>query len=153
MKPETVEQPAATAKPFPWKCSKCKQREMRPARTDYTTEIHHDGRLHTVHVPDLQIIKCSSCGEWTYSDPGEAQLFHALRHLLGLLQPEEIRQSIKALNLTQRELAARLGVAEESVSRWINGAMIQSLAMDRLLRVYFASPEARAVLTDLNRSA
>ncbi len=34
-----------------------------------------------------------------------------------------------------QELAERLGVAPETISRWVNGALIQSRAMDNFLRV------------------
>jgi transcriptional regulator with XRE-family HTH domain len=43
-------------------------------------------------------------------------------------------------------LAERLGVAEETISRWETGALIQSRAMDNLLRVYFANADVRAAL-------
>src|SRR5262249_5932204 len=42
--------------------------------------------------------------------------------------------------------AERLGVAPETISRWVNGALIQSRAMDNLLRLFFALPEVRDVL-------
>ena len=48
--------------------------------------------------------------------------------------------------LHQTQLAERLGVAAETISRWENGALIQSRSMDNLLRVYFAIPEVRNVL-------
>jgi transcriptional regulator with XRE-family HTH domain len=63
-----------------------------------------------------------------------------------LLTPAQIRKGIEHLGLKQQEFAERLGVAPETISRWVNGALIQSRAMDNLLRVYFAIPEVRAVL-------
>jgi len=42
--------------------------------------------------------------------------------------------------------AGRVGVAPETMCRWLSGAMIQSRAMDNLMRVFFALPEARAAL-------
>lgn len=64
-----------------------------------------------------------------------------------LLTPEQIETAIQQLGLKQKELAARLGVAEETISRWINGSMLQTRAMDNLLRAYFALPQLRAALT------
>lgn len=64
-----------------------------------------------------------------------------------LLTPEQIETAIQQLGLRQKELAARLGVAEETISRWINGSMLQTRAMDNLLRAYFALPQLRAALT------
>jgi len=57
-----------------------------------------------------------------------------------------MRKGIGQLGLKQQALAERLGVAPETISRWVNGALIQSRAMDNLLRLYFALPEVRAVL-------
>jgi transcriptional regulator with XRE-family HTH domain len=71
----------------------------------------------------------------------------ALRKKLGLLHPEEIKTNRESLGLKQRELAEHLGTAEETISRWENGLMIQSRAMDKLLRLYFYLPEARQTLS------
>ena len=45
-----------------------------------------------------------------------------------------------------RELAEHLGVAVETISRWENGVLTQTRAMDRYLRLYFGVPAARAAL-------
>jgi len=57
-----------------------------------------------------------------------------------------MRQGIAKLGLKQQELAEQLGVAPETISRWVNGALIQSRAMDNLLRLYFDSKEVRSLL-------
>jgi len=49
--------------------------------------------------------------------------------------------------MQQKSLAAALGIAEATLSRWLNGGLIQSRAMDNLLRVYFGIPAVREVLT------
>lgn len=43
----------------------------------------------------------------------------------------------------------RLGVAAETVTRWLSGALIQSRAMDDFMRLYFGLPEVRAALEDV----
>ena len=58
----------------------------------------------------------------------------------------QIKEGRKALGLLQQELAERLGVAEATISRWETGTLIQSRAMDNLLRAYFALPQLRAAL-------
>ena len=68
-----------------------------------------------------------------------------------LLTPQQIREGREALGLQSKELAERLGVAKETLSRWETGMMIQSRAMDNLLRAYFAVPEVRAVLQGPNQ--
>ncbi len=44
-------------------------------------------------------------------------------------------------------MAQQMGVAVETISRWENGVLTQTRAMDRYLRVYFGVPAARAALT------
>ena len=43
-------------------------------------------------------------------------------------------------------MAEQLGVAVETISRWENGVLTRTRAMDRYLRVYFGVPAARAAL-------
>jgi putative zinc finger/helix-turn-helix YgiT family protein len=112
----------------------------------YTLEVTHDGRSYQVEVPELRAAKCTACGEAIFSNEADEQITAALRSLLRLLTPEQIRAGRKRFALSQNELAQRLGVAEETISRWETGALIQPRAMDNLLRLYFALPEARAAL-------
>jgi len=133
-------------KPFPWRCLKCLKRDVFPATVPYTAEVSHDGRLYKVQVPALEIPRCRSCGELVFTNRVDEQITAALRAQLRLLTPAQIRESRKALKLLQQELAERLGVAEATISRWETGMLIQSRAMDNLLRAYFALPELRAAL-------
>jgi len=113
---------------------------------DYTAKVKQDGVVHELYLPAVEIPRCQTCGE-TYSTTAvDEQISDALRSRLRLLTPAQIRQGIEKLSLKQQELAERLGVAAETISRWVNGALIQSRAMDNFLRVYFAVPEVRAVL-------
>lgn len=48
--------------------------------------------------------------------------------------------------MTQQELAEQLGIAKETILRWETGGMIQSRAMDNLLRLFFESDEVRKLL-------
>ena len=49
--------------------------------------------------------------------------------------------------MTQKKAAERLGIAEATLSRWLNETQIQSRAMDNLLRVFFAFPQVRSALS------
>ncbi len=131
-------------RPFPWRCFECKAKEVFPKATDYTTTRKHDGREYTIRVPDLAIPTCRKCGAQTFSVGDDDRIFAALRVQIGLLTPQEIRQR-RGL-LSQQELAEHLGVAKETISRWETGALIQSRAMDNLLRLYFESEEVRTLL-------
>jgi len=133
-------------KPFPWKCPECGRKEVRPVTIPHTSEIRHDGRLHVVELSALRVPRCESCGELVFDNDADEQIYRALREQLGLLSPERIRENRDALKLSQRQLAEQLGVAVETISRWENGLLIQTRAMDRYLRVYFGVPEVRAAL-------
>jgi putative zinc finger/helix-turn-helix YgiT family protein len=133
-------------RPFPWKCGRCRQREIYPIEEEYTIEIVHDGRSYTVTLPSLRRFRCRNCGEVVLDTEASRQIDQAFRRQVGLLPPEEIRQNRKKLGLTQEELAERLGVAEETLSYWENGWQIQQRSLDKLMRLYFELPAARQFL-------
>ena len=149
MKPDVTTRPETVSshdKPFPWRCPECGKKEVRPAHVAYTTEIKHDGRLYTVEIPELSVPRCDACGELVFDIRADEQIARALRNQLGLLSAERIRTNREELGLSQRQLAERLGVAVETISRWETGALTQSRAMDRYLRVFFGVPAVRVAL-------
>lgn len=134
------------SRPFPWPCSNCLTPTVVPTVVEYTAKVKHDGTVYELQFPALEIPRCQTCGE-TYSTTAvDEQISDALRSRLRLLTPAQIRKGIEQLGLKQQDLAERLGVAPETISRWVNGALIQSRAMDNFLRVYFAIPEVRVAL-------
>jgi putative zinc finger/helix-turn-helix YgiT family protein len=144
--PAPKAQRAAGERPFPWRCPKCLKKEVYLAHIPYTAEVAHDGRSYTIAIPELHVPRCRACGELVFGSSADDQIMDALRAHVRLLKPQQIRNSRKALGLSQQEMAERLGVAEATISRWETGGLIQSRAMDNLLRAYFALPELRAVL-------
>jgi len=134
-------------KRFPIRCMKCGQVEARPAVIPYTLEKNHDGRLYKLQIPDLCAIRCDKCGSVCFGNDADEQISAALRDRLGLLTPDQMRANLGELNLTQKEAAERLGVAAETISRWLTGAVIQSRAMDNLLRAFFGCNEVREHLS------
>lgn len=133
-------------KPLPWRCPRCGKKEVRPHTSSFSMEVRHDGQLHDVQLEAVDIPTCGSCGERVFSKAVDEAISNALRKKLRLLTPDQIRRCIAALGVSQKEVAARLGVAEATFSRWATGSVIQSRAMDNLLRLYFAIPEVRQVL-------
>jgi putative zinc finger/helix-turn-helix YgiT family protein len=138
--------PAGRHRPFPWRCVKCRAKEVFPLATDYTITCKHDGRAYTVRVPDLEIATCRKCGERLFTVGNDDRIVAALRVQVGLLTPQEILKGRHELDMTQQELAEQLGIAKETISRWETGGMIQSRAMDNLLRLFFESEEVRTLL-------
>ncbi len=115
-------------------------------RISYDAEVRHDGRLYTITIPDLDIPVCQACGNKVFTEKVDDQISAALRSELELLTPEKMREALGRISMTQKEAAERLGIAEATLSRWLNHAQIQSRAMDNLLRVFFAFPQVRTAL-------
>jgi putative zinc finger/helix-turn-helix YgiT family protein len=138
--------PVGRDRPFPWRCVECRAKEVFPHVTDYAGTVKHDGRSYTVRIPDLEIPTCRKCGEQLFTVGTDDRIIAALRAQVGLLTPEEILKRRSLLEITQQELAEQLGVAKETISRWETGGMIQSRAMDNLMRLFFGSEEVRALL-------
>jgi DNA-binding transcriptional regulator YiaG len=139
--------PAKKAKPFPWQCPRCLKVEVVPKTIEHTIEVKHDGTLYSITIPELVVPTCRACQERVFTSNVDEQISAALRDGLGLLTPDQIHTGMRTLGLAPGELAARLGVSADAVSRWADGALIQSRAMDNLMRVFFAIPAVRAVLT------
>ena len=138
--------PIGAERPFPWRCRRCGKNKVVLTTMSYDAEVRHDGRLHRFTVPNLRIPVCEACGEKVFTEKVDDQINAALRAHLQLLTPEEMRTALERLNMTQKEAAERLGIAEATLSRWLNETQIQSRAMDNLLRVFFAFPQVRTAL-------
>jgi putative zinc finger/helix-turn-helix YgiT family protein len=143
-KPE--KRPFGADRPFPWCCQHCGESQVVMSTTSYPAEVRHDGRLHTFTIPDLKLPICQACGERVFTEKVDSQIREALRSHLCLLSPDQIREALGRVNLSQKELSHRLGIAEATLSRWLNECQIQSRSMDNLLRVFFALPSVRTAL-------
>ena len=113
----------------------------------YDAEVRHDGRLYAFTVPDLLLPVCQACGNKVFTEKVDDQINAALRLTLHLLTPDEMRTALERVAMSQKEAAERLGIAEATLSRWLNETQIQSRAMDNLLRVFFAFPQVRSALS------
>ena len=143
---QTNKQPRDATQAFPWRCNQCGNRAVEMAIIEYAAEVRHDGRLHAFTMPNLQVPVCRACGEKVFTDDVDRQVNDALRLHLKFLTPAKIRNALDRLDLSQKELAGRLGIAEATISRWLSGTQVQSKSMDRLLRVFLAFPQVRTAL-------
>jgi putative zinc finger/helix-turn-helix YgiT family protein len=134
-------------RPFPWRCRHCGKQEVVMATTQYNAEVRHDGRLHIFTIPRLELPVCQACGQKVFTEQVDAQVNNALRAHLKLLTPDQIRDGIKRVRLSQKNFAARLGIAAATLSRWLNETQIQSRAMDNLVRAFLAFPQLRTALS------
>jgi putative zinc finger/helix-turn-helix YgiT family protein len=140
-----------TARPFPWPCPNCLTATVVPTVIEYTAKVKHDGIVHELHFPSLEVPRCRTCGETVITTAVDKRFNEALRSRLRLLTPIQIRTGTEELGLQQQELAQRLGIAGETITRWTDGTLIQSRAMDNLLRLFFALPQVRDVLRGANQ--
>lgn len=128
---------------YPIRCAECGKKQVMPAIVHHQVQKNHDGRIYDLDIKKLPVTRCQACGEIYFTIASDDAIVAALREKLGLLTPEQIHANIHTLGMQQKQFAERLGVAAETLSRWINGTMIQSRAMDNLLRAYFGSNEVR----------
>src|SRR5437868_6854463 len=98
---------------FPSKCAECRERAVYPDTLDtYAIEMDHDGRSYSVSVSNFEVAKCRNCGAIAYGADAARRLTDALRSVVGLLRPDEIRANREALALTQKDLARYLQISE-----------------------------------------
>ena len=142
-----VKSPKNAERPFPWRCRHCGKVEVRPTKTDYALDIRYDGRLVPIVARDIDIPTCQNCHQTVITLDVDDAVNSALCARLNLLTPDQIRDGIEKLGLSQKEVAERLGIAEATISRWVNKCVIQSRAMDNYLRVFFQFPDVRAALS------
>jgi putative zinc finger/helix-turn-helix YgiT family protein len=105
-----------------------------------------DFRGMELDVENLEESKCSNCGcKWTSKEQREhnnsiirasyAEMRDKLREKDGLLSGYDIAQIRQNFGLNQREAAALFGGGYNAFHKYESGEVLQSFAMDRLLRL------------------
>jgi len=95
--------------------------------------VQFNGRIYAVEVPESRVPRYKNCGAMVLADHANDQITDALRRQVGFLTRVQIRKSRESLGLTQREIAALLGVGESSDSRWQTGTRIAQRSLDALI--------------------
>ncbi len=139
----TNKKPFAVNEEFPRKCNQCAKKKVELETISYDANMRHDGRSYSFTVPKLEIMVCKACNEKVFTGKVDQQIIAAMRKHIGLMSPAEIREGIKRIGMSQKEVAERVGIAEATLSRWLNETQIQSRSMDKLLRAYFSIPSVR----------
>ncbi len=123
-------------------CPKCRSSDI--AERSYSDTV--DFRAMELDVEGLSDTKCNQCGfSWTSSaqdESNKAVIKEAyaterdhLRVMHGLLSGFEISKIRDSLGLNQREAAALFGGGYNAFNKYESGEVLQSFAMDRLLRL------------------
>jgi putative zinc finger/helix-turn-helix YgiT family protein len=136
--------------PFPRMCPTCCKKTVYRTTITHVAEIKYESRTYSIEIPDLKVGKCSMCAEVYFDLETDAQIDAAFRAEGRLLTPDQIFAGRKRLGLKQEQLARALDVAKATVNRWENRRLIQSRAMDNLLRAYFHSASFRTLLKKIH---
>ncbi len=138
--------PARRMKPLPWKCGECGEKAIYLERIVYTTDRNYDGRMYALAIPDFEIGRCANCGHRIIPNESAEQIDDALRKKVGLLSPAQISENLAKGHVRMEALAEMLDVPSETIARWIDGCALQTIAQDKLMRLYFNVPAARQFL-------
>lgn len=120
---------------------------MTQSSIPHDAKVRHEGKVHEFHIPTLQIDRCENCSEQYFTAETDDQITLGLRKHLGLLTVAEIRTGIEKCKVSQKIFAEQLGIAAETVSRWVNDGGIQTRSLDKLMRLYFSMPTVRTALS------
>ena len=102
-------------------------------------QMEFDVRGETMQI-DVPVKLCAACGAIEQTDVDPAELaFTRYRREKGLLTPEEIKDVRKRFRLSQKSLAALLGMSEATINRYEGGGL-QDEAHDQAIRSC-ASPD------------
>lgn len=130
----------------PPKCYQCGKAFVRRVAPPHHRKLRYEGAAHDVLVTDMPEWHCAACELSVTDEEGDEPLQAALRRHVGLLTPQQIKAGIKDLGITQDKFSEKIRCAPESISRWLNGAVLQSRVYDCLMRIYFQFPEVRGAL-------
>src|SRR5438552_17888316 len=96
--PAKKQQPKS--RPFPWLCSDCGTRTVVPTVVDFTAKVKHDGVIHELHLPQIEVPQCQTCGSQVVTPEVDERVNDALRSKLHLLPPAQILANIMKLGMT-----------------------------------------------------
>ncbi len=126
--------------------------------TGSLSEQAHTGKIQyrnqAVRVPGLEYSQCDSCG----ADPvlaeqakhNQVRFSDAKRKIDGLLSSSDIRKARRYLGLTQHAASNVFGGGLNAFSKYERGEVIQSEAMDKLIRVTCRYSEAWNYLNSID---
>lgn len=141
-------------------CERCGKAET--ASRTYENVVDFKGL--TLEVEGLKETKCLACGHRFLTEEQDSHNIALLRKAyadrknkvrqeLGLLTGEQIREIIAELNLTQQDAARLFGGGPNAFQKYISGEVLQSAAMDRLVRLTFAFGKKAVEFLELGGAA
>jgi DNA-binding transcriptional regulator YiaG len=140
--------PSMGDRPFPWTCVSCGRNAVVEEKFTHSMTAHHDGKAFELVIDHFTAPRCHECSEIVLDRQANAQIADAIRRHQGLLRPDEIRHKLQQLVMTQKQLADKVNVSPETLSRWMSGAVIQSRNNDRRLREFLQCPLPASIQED-----
>lgn len=134
-------------KPFPWRCSKCREQAVHGTVVDYVTTEYHDGHAYTVKVDGLKTPRCVKCGQIAPDSEAMDLINDVFIRQINLLTPEQVQEHRTKAKVTQQELAMAIGVEDYVIERIESGGFLQPRTVDNLMRLFFGLAEVRNILT------
>lgn len=126
----------------PHRCSRCLGEKVSLVHREDIVDF----RGLTLEVEGLAETKCDTCGfTWTTDGQDGDNLARikeaftkerdAIREREGLLNGEQVQEVLNLLGLSRSDAAALFGGGPNAFGKYISGEVLQSFAMDRLLRL------------------
>jgi len=129
-------------------CPVCEEGVL--TESTFEDNFRHNGQ--EVHVDGLECYQCDTCGaDPVFEDQirrNHLRVADAKRKMDGLLAGKDIRNIRRQLGLTQQDAAALFGGGANAFSKYERGDVLQSAAMDKLLRLVFKYPHLISDLGD-----
>jgi hypothetical protein len=79
------------ARPFPWYCPRCREKEVRRETIPYQCERVVNGQPITVKVAQLAVPRCGNCGELVFDYAAEGQINQACLAATGGSEADRIK--------------------------------------------------------------
>ncbi|TAN04138.1 MAG: type II toxin-antitoxin system MqsA family antitoxin [Rhodanobacteraceae bacterium] len=115
-------------------CSECGSGHLHPAT--WEGDFRHNGAQ--VHVTGLECYRCEACGaDPVFTDQirrNQLRIADAKRRADGLLTGAEVCKVRGHLGLSQQQASVLFGGGANAFSKYERGDVLQSVAMDRLLK-------------------
>jgi hypothetical protein len=81
--PDAIEAEQVPERTFPWRCPRCRQKEVRRTSIPYQCQRLHHGRSVTLSIPQLAVPRCANCGQLVFDYLAEEQINRAFREFVG----------------------------------------------------------------------
>ncbi len=90
-------------RPFPWPCPNCLSATVVPTVIDYTAKVKHDGVVHELHMPALEVPRCTQCGETIITTAVDERINEALRSRLRCSRRRKFARGFSNLGCCRRK--------------------------------------------------